>query len=711
VARVTPPKANNRVINWTSDREDVATVSSNGAVTGVSAGAAVITATTLDGGFTASCAVEVNRTVTGVGLNSYALPLIVGGSYQLVATVSPSSASDRAVNWSSSNRQVAAVTASGLVIGVSIGTANITAAAEGLPSSPCAVEVTNDAVGLRLSPALLDLNLGASAQLSAALVLQNGRTSGLQNAEVAWSSSNASVAGVSTSGLVTANSLGIIGSATITATYGGFTSSCTVSVALGPPAGLVIEPDSLSLRAGQAHVLIAKIRYAGGYIAPVASEVTWETDNDSVAIVNDEPGPTVSDIGKVRAIAQGSATITATLNGIAGSCEVTVLPPDVYIATTETLDDGSVQEAYLWKSGAETPMLLSSGGGGASALYIADGGLVYVAGWQNDGGQKIATLWIYDNDSGTVDAVSLSALANDSEAKSVHGIGNDIYVAGYQSNGTLNTATLWNYPVGGPPAVAKQLGNGTEPSEAKSVQSAGGIVYVAGQQNDSLDNPHAAFWIWDIAADTVVAPSLGENASFAAPISTANSVRCHGRSAYIAGREEDSDDPSQNAAMLWIYKAPAPLETPTPPLRLEIQICDGDPENPITEAEANSVFAADDYVGVFVVGYRKNTDILGNEEAMLWVIQDDAEAPPIIAEFKLRSDASDARASSVFRLGSGIYVAGEKAKTGGLYGWNWIATGWRGSDPEAGLEEWQTWRLITDNSINRASKSAGVGAR
>ena len=61
-ATVTPSNATNQSVSWSTSNSSVATVS-NGLVTAVSAGSATITATTTDGGYTASCAVTVTQPV------------------------------------------------------------------------------------------------------------------------------------------------------------------------------------------------------------------------------------------------------------------------------------------------------------------------------------------------------------------------------------------------------------------------------------------------------------------------------------------------------------------------------------------------------------------------------------------------------------------------------------------------------------------------
>ena len=58
-AAVTPENATNKQIKWTSSDETVATVSNKGLVTGLKEGKATITATTVDGGFTATCEITV----------------------------------------------------------------------------------------------------------------------------------------------------------------------------------------------------------------------------------------------------------------------------------------------------------------------------------------------------------------------------------------------------------------------------------------------------------------------------------------------------------------------------------------------------------------------------------------------------------------------------------------------------------------------------
>ncbi|NLK53347.1 MAG: hypothetical protein GX293_00575, partial [Bacteroidales bacterium] len=59
IATVVPSNATNQNVNWTSSSIGVATVNTNGVITPIAAGTSIITATTVDGGFTATCVVNV----------------------------------------------------------------------------------------------------------------------------------------------------------------------------------------------------------------------------------------------------------------------------------------------------------------------------------------------------------------------------------------------------------------------------------------------------------------------------------------------------------------------------------------------------------------------------------------------------------------------------------------------------------------------------
>ena len=128
VARVTPENANNKTLAWTSSDTNVATVSEIGLVTAIANGSSVIVATSTDGSnISARFAVTVTTNVTGIALNASTLSLARNATSQLIATVSPVTASNKAIQWTSTNSANVSVSNTGLVTARRIGTATIRA--------------------------------------------------------------------------------------------------------------------------------------------------------------------------------------------------------------------------------------------------------------------------------------------------------------------------------------------------------------------------------------------------------------------------------------------------------------------------------------------------------------------------------------------------------------------------------------------------------
>ena len=150
VATISPSNATNKDVEWTSSNTNVATVDTTGKVKAISTGSAIITVKTKDGAKIATCNVTVKNSVipvTGVTLNKTALSLVTGTSESLVATISPSNATNKDVEWTSSNTNVATVDTTGKVTGVSAGSATITVKTkDGSKVATCNVTVKNPVI-------------------------------------------------------------------------------------------------------------------------------------------------------------------------------------------------------------------------------------------------------------------------------------------------------------------------------------------------------------------------------------------------------------------------------------------------------------------------------------------------------------------------------------------------------------------------------------
>ena len=208
-ATVKPADADNKEVEWASSDEAVAVVGDFFGIITVMAkgyGSCTITATAKDGsGVKGECQVKVAKLATGITLSQTSLTLEVGKTQTLTASIQPSDATDKSVAWKSSDTSVAAVSASGKVTAKAAGTCTITATAKdgsGLKAT-CQLTVVQPVTGITLSHTSLSLEVGKTQTLTATI-----QPADATDKSVTWTSSNTSVATVSTSGKVTAKAVG-----------------------------------------------------------------------------------------------------------------------------------------------------------------------------------------------------------------------------------------------------------------------------------------------------------------------------------------------------------------------------------------------------------------------------------------------------------------------------------------------------------------------
>lgn len=124
-AKVTPTKADNRIVKWQSSNKKIATVSNKGVVTVKGKGCATIKCTSGDGsGVYSKCVVNNSSKAKSVKLNKKSAKVSAGKTLKLRATVKGSC---KEVLWKSSNSKVATVTDNGLITAVENGKTVISA--------------------------------------------------------------------------------------------------------------------------------------------------------------------------------------------------------------------------------------------------------------------------------------------------------------------------------------------------------------------------------------------------------------------------------------------------------------------------------------------------------------------------------------------------------------------------------------------------------
>ena len=258
---------------------------------------------------------------TGITLNKTTHSFTAANqTVTLTAMVTPANATNKNVTWTSSNTNVAIVSNAGVVTAVADGTATITATtADGTNlSATCEVTVAIPvpATGITLNKTTHTFNAANQTVTLTATVTPANAT----NKNVTWTSSNTAVAKVSNTGVVTAVA---DGTATITATTADGTdlsATCEVTVALPVPAtGITLNKTTHSFNAAnQTVTLTATVTPANA----TNKSVTWTSSDTNVV--------TVSSTGVVTAVADGTATITATTadgTNLSATCTVTVSIP------------------------------------------------------------------------------------------------------------------------------------------------------------------------------------------------------------------------------------------------------------------------------------------------------------------------------------------------------------------------------------------------
>ena len=272
----------------------------------------------------------------------------------------------RTITWSSSNSSVASVSTTGLAAGVTPGgPVTITATSEG-KSGSAQVTVQAPVATITIEPATVSLTPGGTAQLTPILKDASGNV--LAGRIITWSSSNSTVAAVSTTGLVTGAAPG--GPVTITATSEGRTGAAQVTVQ-APVASVTIVPAAVSIAPGETAQLTPTLKDASGNTLTGRS-IVWSTSNPAVAAVS----PTGLVTGGTSG---GPVTVTATSEGKSGSAQVTVQSPITsvtitgalrvkvgdsytYTATARTSDGTVVSRPVIWSVGDPSSATMTSAG-------------------------------------------------------------------------------------------------------------------------------------------------------------------------------------------------------------------------------------------------------------------------------------------------------------------------------------------------------------
>ena len=368
-----------RIVTWGTSDATLATVDANGLVTGKSVGGPVVITATSEGKSGTSSLTVTPAPVASVDVTPAPASVIVGSTLQLTATpkdAAGNALTGRTVTWGTSNATLATVDANGLVTGNAAGgPVTITATSEGKSGSSAVTVNAVPVATVDVSPTTGTIQVGATIQLTASPKDANGNP--LTGRIVTWTTSDASLATVDATGLVTGKAAG--GPVTVTATSEGRTGTAAITVIPVPVASVDVTPATATIAVNATVQLTATPKDANGN--PLAGRaVTWATADASIATVDANGLVTGKAVG-------GPVAITATSEGKSGTSAITVsatVIPVASVSVTPTAPSipvgGNVQLTATPKdaSGNPLPGRTITWQSGAPGIATVDGsGLVH----------------------------------------------------------------------------------------------------------------------------------------------------------------------------------------------------------------------------------------------------------------------------------------------------------------------------------------------
>jgi uncharacterized protein YjdB len=360
---------------WKSSNAAVATIDATGMATGLTAGTSTITAT--------ATSMQGNATLTvnnaSANLNTITItpqltsvPISTTVQFSATGTYGDGSTRDLSslVTWTSSSPTVATVDVNGLFTALAAGTTTITATLNGVTQTFTVTITTPTITDIFVSPDGLTEPIGVSQQYTATADYSDGTSADLSSG-ITWTSSATAIATVDGNGVVTTVGPGDV---TISATYGAFSDSSTLTVVPAHLQSITVTPATPKLAVSTQLQFTATGNFDDGSTQPLTS-LTWSSSNPTLMSVDVN--------GVATGVSAGSAIITATSGSISGTTSVTVTSATVtsiavtpaassmpigalkQFTATATLSDSTTQDVSLfalWSSSkAATATITNTG--------------------------------------------------------------------------------------------------------------------------------------------------------------------------------------------------------------------------------------------------------------------------------------------------------------------------------------------------------------
>ena len=250
-------------------------------------------------------------TAQSITLSQQSMTMYAGESITLTATVLPADASDKSVNWTSSDNNVATVDSNGVVKAVGYGKATITvtSAVNSAVKATCEVQVYEHCTGVQLSATSVEMYVGDRYALTVQ-VLPLSKTDG----KLVWTSSNEQVVRIESDGNIVAVGYGNSTITVSSATNSSAKATCEVQV-YEHCTGVQLSATNVELYVGDRYALTAQALP----LSKTDGKLVWSSSNEQVVKIESD--------GNIVAVGYGNATITVssvTNSSAKATCEVQV---------------------------------------------------------------------------------------------------------------------------------------------------------------------------------------------------------------------------------------------------------------------------------------------------------------------------------------------------------------------------------------------------
>lgn len=302
------------LVTWASSANGIATIDINGMAAGLAAGTANISATL--GAVSNSTTLTVNApAIASIAVTPVGLTLGIGIHQQYTATAIYTDGSSQdlssAVTWSSSATSVATVDSTGLATTVAAGTTTITATVGAFSDTSTLTVVPANLISILVTPANPSIAMGTNIQLTATGSFDDGSTQQLTN--VTWSSADANIASINSSGLAMSTGTGTV---TITATSGAVSGTVSLSVTAATLQSIAVTPANSSMSIGTTRQFTATGTFSDNSTQDITAGVLWGSSTPAAATINNQ--------GLATSVATGTTVISATAGSVVGVTNLNV---------------------------------------------------------------------------------------------------------------------------------------------------------------------------------------------------------------------------------------------------------------------------------------------------------------------------------------------------------------------------------------------------